>query len=148
MALTKYQKKRDFSQSPEPKGTKGEKKKRKIFVVQKHQARNLHYDLRLEDQGVLKSWAIPKQPPLKSRIKRLAMQVEDHPLAYADFKGIIPPGQYGAGKVEIWDKGTLEYEKNKRDEIIINLKGKKLKGRYLLIQPPKFKKNQWLFFKS
>jgi len=149
MNLEEYRKKRDFIKSKEPKGRMaGKKKKGKIFVVQKHQATTLHYDLRLEDRGVLKSWAVPKQPPLKPGIKRLAMRVEDHPLEYGDFSGQIPAGQYGAGRVEIWDKGSLEYKKNEKDEIIIQLKGKKLKGRYVLIHPQKFKKNQWLFFKT
>ena len=149
MTLKRYQKKRDFKKTPEPKGiSQEEKDQKKIFVVQKHQARNLHYDLRLEDQGLLKSWAIPKQPPLKSGIKRLAMRVEDHPLEYGSFSGVIPEGRYGAGKVEIWDRGELEYQKNEQDEIIIDLKGQKLKGRYILVHPAKFKKDQWLFFKT
>lgn len=116
-----------------------------IYVIQKHKATHLHWDLRLEMDGVLKSWAIPKEPPKKKGIKRLAIQVEDHPIEYAEFEGVIPEGQYGAGKVEIWDRGTYEIEERKRDKIVIHINGKKLKGRYCLI---KFKgKNNWLFFK-
>ncbi len=116
-----------------------------IFVVHKHFARHLHYDLRLSMGGVLKSWAVPKQPPLKKGIKRLAVQVTDHALSYAKFQGIIPKGQYGAGKVEIWDKGTYSLVEKTKNKIIINFKGKKLKGEYCLIlfRPPK----NWLFFK-
>ena len=149
MSLRKYQKKRDFSQTGEPSGEKEGRgaEKKKVFVVQKHQATNLHYDLRLEDQGVLKSWAIPKEPPREKGIKRLAVVTEDHPLEYGNFAGEIPAGQYGAGKVEIWDKGELEYVKKKENEIIVKLKGEKLKGRYVLIHPAKFKEDQWLFFK-
>jgi DNA ligase D-like protein (predicted 3'-phosphoesterase) len=107
----------------------------------------LHYDLRLQHKGVLLSWAIPKEPPKTGRIKRLAVQVEDHPIEYAKFHGIIPEGMYGAGKVEIWDKGSyelLDYEKDKKMHIKIN--GRKLKGEYALIHFRPGTKN-WLFFK-
>ena len=113
------------------------------FVVQKHYAFHLHYDLRLEMDGVLKSWAIPKEPPVESGIKRLAIPVEDHELSYIYFEGIIPEGLYGAGSVEIWDKGEYELLNMDDKKIEIHLKGNKLKGYYTLI---KFKDN-WLFLK-
>jgi len=115
------------------------------FVIQKHKARNLHYDFRLEINKILKSWAIPKTPPLKKNIKRLAIQVEDHNLNYINFKGEIPKGSYGAGTVEIWDKGTYKLKDKTPKKLIFTLKGKKMKGDYCLI---KYKENQWLFFKK
>ena len=117
-----------------------------IFVVQEHHATHLHWDLRLEMNKILKSWAVPKQPPLKKGIKRLAVQVSDHALSYAKFQGTIPKGMYGAGKVKIWDKGTYEFVDKKKNKLIVNFKGKKLKGEYvlLLFRPPK----NWLFFKK
>lgn len=125
-------------------------KKLPIFVIQEHQATHLHYDFRLEKDGVLKSWAIPKKPPLKAGIKRLAIQVEDHKIEYADFEGNIPEGLYGAGVVKIWDKGFYEPIKFEDKEIIVNLEGEKLKGKYCLIKlsAKDFKKNSWLFFKK
>ena len=119
-----------------------------IFVVHKHYARNLHYDFRLEMNGVLKSWAIPKQPPRRKAIKRLAIQVPDHDLSYAKFEGEIPEGLYGAGKVKIWDKGTYELVEKTKEKIEFKLNGKKLKGNYVLINAKinRDKKN-WLFFK-
>ena len=121
-----------------------------IFVIHKHFARNLHFDLRLEMGGVLKSWAVPKEPPTIKGIKRLAIQVEDHPLNYADFEGEIPKGNYGAGKVEIWDAGTYELDDLKRDKIEFELHGKKLKGKYVLVKTKygKQKDKSWLFFKT
>jgi DNA ligase D-like protein (predicted 3'-phosphoesterase) len=118
-----------------------------IFVVHEHDASHLHYDLRLEIAGVLRSWAIPKEPPVKEGIKRLAIQAQDHPLEYANFEGTIPDGMYGAGTVRIWDRGEFEIEKEKDEELLFELKGRKLIGKYALIKT-KFKgKDSWLFFK-
>ncbi|RLB04213.1 MAG: 3'-phosphoesterase [Deltaproteobacteria bacterium] len=153
MSLEEYNKKRNFEKSLEPKGEvkKIQERKGKIFVIQKHHARKLHWDLRLEINGVLKSWAIPKEPPMKEGIKRLAVQTEDHPIEYANFEGEIPEGMYGAGKVKIWDKGKFIPEKIEEGEILFELKGEKLKGNFALIKlksSEKFKgKNNWLFFK-
>lgn len=117
-----------------------------IFVVHKHAATHLHYDLRLEMDGTLKSWAVPKEPPTGLGVKRLAVQVEDHPLSYATFDGTIPKGEYGAGKVEIWDSGTYRLIDRKEDKIIVEIAGQKLRGGYVLIRL-KDKRN-WLFFKK
>ena len=115
------------------------------FVIQKHQATHLHYDFRLELDNVLKSWAVPKEPPTQPGIRRLAVQVEDHELSYIDFKGTIPEGEYGAGTVEIWDKGTYTL-KNRTDKIIeFTLDGSRLKGSYALVN---FKDNNWLIIKK
>jgi len=150
MSLDEYLRKRDFSKTPEPlsekKANVEKKREGRIYVIQKHHASHLHYDLRLEKDGVLKSWAVPKEPPTVKGIKRLAVQTEDHPIEYADFEGVIPEGQYGAGTVEIWDKGTFDEEKWDEDKIVIHLHGKKLSGRYCLIRFKK-QKNGWLFFK-
>lgn len=118
-----------------------------IYVIQKHKARRLHYDLRLEIEGRLKSWAIPKEPPTLPGIKRLAVQVEDHSLDYATFEGVIPEGQYGAGKVEIWDNGSFELLEAGENKFVFFIHGKRLKGKFCLV---KFKKNgkNWLFFKN
>jgi DNA ligase D-like protein (predicted 3'-phosphoesterase) len=116
------------------------------FVIQKHSATHLHYDFRLELEGVLKSWAIPKEPPMEAGIKRLAVQVEDHELSYIDFEGTIPEGEYGAGKVEIWDKGTFILKYRSPDKIMFALRGNRLNGDYTLLR---FKKDEnWLFFKN
>lgn len=115
------------------------------FVVQKHAATHLHYDFRLEMNGVLKSWAIPKEPPNQPNVKRLAVEVEDHELSYIDFEGTIEEGQYGAGKVQIWDKGTYALEDHKPDKIIFTLKGQRLNGDYVLLRLRQGK--NWLFFK-
>jgi len=148
MSLKEYKKKRDFSKTQEP----PESKKRSdelVYVIQRHKASHLHYDLRLEEEGVLKSWAIPKSPPEEAGIRRLAVQTEDHPLGYEDFEGIIPEGEYGAGKVETWDRGDyipLEADPAKR---VIEIKGKKLKGKHALIKlkPKNPDDKNWLFFK-
>ncbi|HIE14732.1 TPA: 3'-phosphoesterase [Candidatus Bathyarchaeota archaeon] len=119
---------------------------KRIFVIQKHWATRLHYDLRLEMEGVLKSWAIPKKPPVKSRVKRLAIQVEDHPIEYADFEGVIPEGHYGAGIVEIWDRGNYTLIEKAENKLVFELNGKQLRGIYCLV---KFKSDKkWLFFKK
>jgi len=116
------------------------------FVIQKHHARHLHYDFRLEMDGVLKSWAVPKEPPTESGVKRLAVQVEDHDFSYIDFEGTIPEGMYGAGKVEIWDKGTYTLKHRSKDKIQFILHGEKLSGDYVLIR---FRGDKnWLFFKK
>jgi len=147
--LREYREKRDFTRTPEPPPERSRAEgEQPIYVIQKHHASRLHYDLRLEHEGVLKSWAIPKEPPRTPGPRRLAVQTEDHPLEYADFEGIIPEGEYGAGRVEIWDRGwhePLEWEENK---IRVRIHGEKLEGEYLLIrfQPEKDPKN-WLFFK-
>jgi bifunctional non-homologous end joining protein LigD len=118
------------------------------FVIHKHYASHLHYDFRLEMEGVLKSWAIPKGPPIESTEKRLAVLVEDHPLEYIDFEGDIPNGGYGAGQVLIWDKGTYELQEKKVDKISFSLEGEKLKGNFTLLRLKKGKKgNEWLLLK-
>jgi len=147
MALTKYKQKRNLKKSGEPEA-KIKKSKTQIFTIHKHHASHLHWDLRLEINGVLKSWAVPKEPPTAKGLKRLAIEVEDHPLSYATFEGIIPEGNYGAGKVEIWDKGAYELIEKTQDKIIFKLNGKKLKGNFVLIKT-KYggKKKGWLWFK-
>ena len=119
------------------------------FVIHKHCAKNIHYDFRLEINSVLKSWAIPKQVPLKYGQKRLAVEVEDHPLSFLHFEGEIPEGEYGAGKIIIWDSGEYELIERKESKIVFKLKGKKIKGKYCLIKFKKdsFNKNLWLLFR-
>lgn len=147
--LKEYAKKRDFKKTsePKPKAAKSQPDSQ-IFVIQKHDATHLHYDLRLEINGVLKSWAIPKEPPVIPGIKRLAIETEDHPLEYASFEGTIPKGQYGAGTVSIWDKGELKVEKSGGSEILFELSGSRMKGSYALVKTGfGAQKNSWLFFK-
>ena len=116
------------------------------FAIQKHTATHLHYDFRLEMDGVLKSWAIPKEPPTEPNIKRLAVHVEDHQIDYIDFEGTIPEGKYGAGKVEIWDKGTYMLRHRSSNKIMFTLHGERLSGNYTLLR---FKEDKnWLFFKN
>jgi len=115
------------------------------FVIQKHQATHLHYDFRLEMDGVLKSWAVPKEPPTTSGVRRLAVQVEDHALDYIDFEGTIPEGEYGAGTVEIWDRGTYTLKNRTDKKIEITLHGSRLSGDYTLIH---FKQNNWLLIRK
>ena len=147
MSLSQYSKKRNLKKSGEPESKiKKSSSKKLIYVIHRHEASHLHWDLRLEIDGVLKSWAVPKEPPTTKGEKRLAIQVEDHPLAYANFEGIIPEGNYGAGKVEIWDKGNYKLLKKNSREIEINFSGKKLKGKYILVKT-NYSKNSWLWFK-
>ncbi len=145
--LKDYTIKRDFTRTPEPAGS-GKKEAGKSFVIHEHHARRLHYDLRLEKDGVLKSWAVPRGPPEKSGDRRLAVQVEDHPMEYGKFEGTIPEGQYGAGTVKIWDRGFYEPLVWKDDKIEFIIKGEKMKGRYVLVKFRKAEKNNWLFFKA
>ena len=151
--LKEYKEKRDFKKTPEP-SLNG--KKEDIFVIQKHEASRLHYDFRLKIGNTLKSWAIPKKPSLKYGEKRLAVNTEDHPLIYSDFEGTIPKGNYGAGNVEIWDRGKFENIRKvsmkkafEQGQIEVRLRGKRLKGNFTLIQT-KFNKNpkNWLFIKT
>lgn len=157
MPLTKYQKKRDFEITPEPKGDDSPKRSDKelSYVVQKHQASHLHYDFRLEWKGVLLSWAIPKGPSLDPSVKRLAMPVEDHPLEYGGFEGVIPEGQYGGGTVMVWDRGYWVPEVPDVDvalragQLKFSLYGAKLHGSWALVRTviagsPKAK---WLLIK-
>jgi bifunctional non-homologous end joining protein LigD len=156
--LRLYNQKRDFKKTKEPLGKKVRKKTKKlIFVVQEHHARQLHYDFRLELDGVLKSWAIPKGPSLDPKDKRLAVEVEDHPLSYAKFQGTIPKGEYGGGEVFIWDHGTWEtqgddpYEALEKGQLKFILKGKRLKGKFVLVRTRWGKsdtKRNWLLIKE
>jgi DNA ligase D-like protein (predicted 3'-phosphoesterase) len=129
----------------EPKGDESVKQG-EIYLVHKHAATHLHYDLRLEMDGTLKSWAVPKEPPTAPGVKRLAVQVEDHLISYATFEGTIPEGEYGAGKVEIWDSGTYKLIDRKEEKLIVEINGEKLNGSYVLVRL-KDKRN-WLFFKK
>ena len=149
MPLKEYKQKRNFKKTPEPKNSKEKKTKEKIFVIHEHHASHLHWDLRLEMNSVLKSWAVPKEPPLSKGTKRLAISVEDHPLSYANFSGTIPEGNYGAGKVKIWDKGTYKLISKDSKKIEIEFHGKKLKGKYVLIKTHYGNKpdKSWLFMK-
>lgn len=161
MALKDYNQKRKFDETSEPKGKTKKSKEQLIFVIQRHAASRLHYDFRLEMDGVLKSWAVPKGPSLDPKDKRLAMMVEDHPYDYKDFEGNIPEGNYGAGQVEIWDSGTYEPLDNNsklsdEKELLNELKagslkfilhGKKLKGEFALVKMKNTEENSWLLIK-
>jgi bifunctional non-homologous end joining protein LigD len=139
MALEEYKRKRDFKKTPEPEGTVAPKQDERFFCVQKHLASHLHYDFRLEHNGVLLSWAVPKGPSLDPKTRRLAMAVEDHPVAYGDFEGVIPEG-YGAGIVMLWDVGTWTPESPdvdaalKKGDLKFTLNGFKLKGSWVLVR--------------
>jgi DNA ligase D-like protein (predicted 3'-phosphoesterase) len=158
--LKTYQEKRQFSKTPEPAGGGREPSDEPIFVIQKHAARTLHYDFRLEVEGVLKSWAVPKGPSLNPQDKRLAVPTEDHPLEYADFEGVIPEGEYGAGAVMVWDFGAYRNITEKRGQPIpmaeavlhghlkVWLEGKKLKGGYALNRFKKEPDEAWLLVKA
>ena len=158
MSLAEYERKRDFRRTPEPGAAPVKKHKKTIFVVQEHHASHLHYDFRLEADGVLKSWAVPKGPSLDPADKRLAVRVEDHPLGYAGFSGDIPEGQYGAGHVEIWDEGTYEPDTAGRGvaadidagRLEFTLYGKRLEGRFTLVRMRggKRPKENWLLIKG
>jgi bifunctional non-homologous end joining protein LigD len=161
MSLSLYKKKRKFDRTPEPKGALKKDRSKLIFVVQRHKASHLHYDFRLEMEGTLKSWAVPKGPSLNPKDKRLAMMVEDHPYSYRTFAGVIPEGNYGAGIVEIWDNGYLSdiegsdtktSEKNlkaglKAGNLKFKLNGKKLKGEFALVKLRGKQENAWLLIK-
>ena len=146
--LGRYCGKRKFSETPEPKG-KVLKAGRNRFVIQEHFAKKAgrHHDFRLEMEGVLKSWAVPKGVPEKTGTKRLAISVEDHPVSYINFEGEIPKDLYGAGTVKIFDKGKYKLIEKTKDKIIFDLKGKKLRGGYALIKM-KGRKNWWLMFRT
>jgi DNA ligase D-like protein (predicted 3'-phosphoesterase) len=158
--LKEYQKRRNFTKTPEPCGDRKESKTKHIFVIQKHAATHLHYDFRIEIDGVLKSWAVPKGPSTDPRVKRLAVETEDHPTEYAKFEGVIPEGEYGGGTVMVWDYGTYKNIKEKKGKLIpmrtcykngaieIFLKGKKLDGGYALVRMKRpATKKQWLLIK-
>lgn len=152
MSLDMYRKKRDFEKSAEPVGRKKAVHGALLYVVQKHAASHLHYDLRLQLGGVLKSWAIPKGPSLNPQVRRLAVEVEDHPIEYGTFEGTIPKGQYGGGTVMLWDKGHWEPQEGdpekafREGNMTILLKGKRLKGLWKLIRTPMGPKT-WLLLK-
>jgi bifunctional non-homologous end joining protein LigD len=145
--LSEYTSKRDFEKTPEPKGEEA-KGEQPIFVVQEHHARRLHYDLRLEKDGVLKSWAVPKGVPEDTSMKHLAVETEDHPFEYASFEGSIPKGEYGAGTVKIWDKGTFETKLWESDKIEFTLHGQRLNGRYVLVRLKRAGEKDWLLLKG
>ncbi|HDR73780.1 MAG TPA: DNA ligase [Methanoculleus sp.] len=160
--LKEYAKKRDFAQTPEPGDEEAGARSggTPVFVIQKHKASTLHYDFRLEVGGVLTSWAVPKGPSLDSRHKRLAVPTEDHPLAYADFEGVIPEGEYGAGTVIVWDRGTyrnLRAEKEddgasmeealEEGKVEVWLEGEKVRGGFALIRTGTGEDARWLLIK-
>src|SRR5437870_9087999 len=150
-SLADYKKKRHFKKTPEPGPDKKTSDTGRLFVIQKHRASHLHYDFRLEADGVLKSWAVPKGPSLDPSVKRLAMQVEDHPVDYADFEGVIPEGEYGGGTVMVWDQGVYAPEDARsvshalaKGELKFVLLGQKLKGSFVLVRT---RDRQWLLIK-
>jgi len=157
--LDKYRSKRDFRKSPEPTGNEETGTSEPRFVIQEHDASSLHYDFRLEVDGVLKSWAVPKGPSTDPSIKRLAIPTEDHPLAYATFEGVIPEGEYGAGTVLVWDMGTYRNLKNDEGEgpsltetidegkVTVWLDGEKLRGGYALVRTGDGDDARWLLIK-
>lgn len=156
--LTAYNAKRDFTRTQEPAGVKPSASRRTLrFVIQKHAASHLHFDFRLELDGVMKSWAVPKGPSLDPSVKRLAMEVEDHPIAYNTFEGTIPEGEYGGGTVMLWDRGTYEAQDGEgvdslregltRGDLKITLHGKRLRGAFLLRRMNRPERPQWLLIK-
>jgi bifunctional non-homologous end joining protein LigD len=154
--LAVYRKKRDFSRTREPQGTTRSSSRSLAFVVQKHRASHLHYDFRLELDGVLKSWAVPKGPSLDPATRRLAVRVEDHPLEYKNFEGTIPAGNYGAGEVIVWDRGTYAAVDDEGEDALLKglrngvldfvLRGEKLRGEFALVRMKR--PNQWLLIKK
>lgn len=158
-AMQTYRRKRDFSRTPEPEGDQQRGHDQPIFVIQKHDAQNLHYDFRLEIDGVLKSWAVPKGPSTDTAETRLAIPTEDHPLAYADFEGVIPEDQYGGGTVMVWDTGPIRNLRADKDEpmtlaesyadgkVEVWLEGEKLQGGYALIRTGDGDDARWLLKK-
>ncbi|MBN1683046.1 3'-phosphoesterase [Candidatus Bathyarchaeota archaeon] len=147
MSLQEYNAKRDFSKTSEPLGQYSKDVGNK-YMIHEHHATRLHWDLRLEKEGVLKSWALPKEPVTIPGIRRLAIQVEDHPLNYGDFEGTIPEGEYGAGLVKIWDKGFYKQKIWSEEKINITIFGEKLTGEYELIRFKKAGEKEWLLFKK
>jgi DNA ligase D-like protein (predicted 3'-phosphoesterase) len=158
--LHEYREKRDFRRSAEPRGETGTDRGRPLFVIQEHDASNLHYDLRLEVGGVLKSWAVPKGPSTDPSEKRLALATEDHPRDYADFEGVIPEEEYGGGTVSIWDRGpyrNLREEKHddgasmeealEEGKVEVWLEGEKLQGGYALVRTEPGRSERWLLIK-
>jgi bifunctional non-homologous end joining protein LigD len=159
--LSEYHRKRDFSKTAEPRGGAAPVAEQLVFVVQKHAATRLHYDLRLELDGVMKSWAVPKGPSMDPAVKRLAMEVEDHPIEYNSFEGTIPKGQYGGGTVMLWDRGIYTYGDTDlepraglrkgyaRGDLKFVLLGERLKGSFVLVRTKRGDrgKNEWLLIK-
>jgi DNA ligase D-like protein (predicted 3'-phosphoesterase) len=150
VSLREYKAKRDFGRTSEPPESQGKSAGAGLrYVIQKHRASHLHYDLRLEEDGVLRSWAVPKEPVDEIGVKRLALQTEDHPLGYEDFEGIIPEGEYGAGTVAIWDRGSYRPLEKNKDKVVIEISGRRLAGRFALvrIKSREGRPQTWLFFK-
>ncbi|HET7551114.1 MAG TPA: DNA polymerase ligase N-terminal domain-containing protein [Gemmatimonadaceae bacterium] len=158
--LAEYHRKRDFEKTPEPAGRAGRTRRAALrFVIQKHAASSLHFDFRLELDGVMKSWAVPKGPSLDPAVKRLAIQVEDHPIEYNTFEGTIPEGEYGGGTVMLWDRGTYSADQPSNDpiaelrrgyesgELAFTLRGKRLHGSWALIRTRRGARTQWLLLK-
>src|SRR6267154_5176323 len=153
MALERYRKKRNFTETPEPVGRARSAQRRRIFVVQKHAASRLHYDFRLQINDVLVSWAVPKGPSMNPADKRLAVMTEDHPIEYADFEGVIPEGEYGAGPMIVWDRGLWRPvgdpgEGVKAGKLLFELKGFKLKGLWTLVRIKGETGKEWLLIKE
>jgi bifunctional non-homologous end joining protein LigD len=161
--LTEYRRKRDFTRTEEPEGGRRKKSSKLAYVIQKHAASRLHYDLRLELDGVMKSWAVPKGPSLDPSVKRLAIHVEDHPIEYNEFEGTIPEGEYGGGTVMVWDRGTYTAAGDEDDseealrqgyrkgDFKFVLSGKRLKGSWVLVRTKGWgdrrRQGQWLLIK-
>ena len=148
VSLEGHREKTDLPQSPIAEGDLGKAGGQRIYVIQEHHASHLHWDLRLEMDGVLRSWAVPKKPPEAVGVRRLAVEVEDHPLEYASFEGKIPEGEYGAGLVTIWDRGTYKAVKVTENKVVFTIRGERLKGNYCLLRT-RFRgaAKNWLFFK-